>query len=493
MSGAISPNILFIMTDQQRFDAVGANGNPRIRTPHLDRLAAQSANFHSCYVQSPVCVPSRQTFFTGLYPHSHRNRVNYTPMDSGAALIQSYLKQSGYATASVGKLHYFPPTPDYARQTGFDIVQLHDGVPSCNKYSDYVAWLRQTAPEYADNYRALDADAGGNPYKSRIPDEYHETSWCGLKTREVLRELAAGEKPFFLFASFWRPHEPFELPEPWASMYDDADIPLPEPVSREQIESLPLPVQKMLLRSDPPDYLLERERVRWMYKSYYGAVSQIDREVGLTLDCLEELGAADNTIVVFCSDHGDQLMDHGALGKNVFFEQSVHIPLMIRFPGHVVPGTYDDLTESTDVLPTLFELAKLDVPRVAQGRSAAALISGGRRGAPYSPRQYVFAENCIPEVITNKLRNHSFEPGRGVNGIMHPDAKMIRSRRWKYNYYVDHGEELYDLAADPGETRNVAGDPAHTAVVREMKSALLDWMITADEAMQFYPRWCEIE
>jgi arylsulfatase len=487
------PNILFIMTDQQRFDCVGANGNPLIRTPNLDRLAAGSANMLSCFVQAPVCVPSRQTFFTGRYPHCHRNRVNYTPLDERQRLLQSYLQEAGYATGFVGKLHYHPPTLQYALSTGFEAGRLHDAA-HCDPFSDYVMWLRSVAPELAERtqYRATDAAPGHSPYRSAIPDEWHETTWCGRESRAMLRSLADRGEPFFLFSSYWRPHAPFEVPEPWSSMYDDVDIPLAQQVGADYIRSLPTPVQALILRGGREPYLIDRQRLEWQYRAYYGAISQIDREVGLTLDVLDELGLSGRTLVVFCSDHGDQLLEHGLGGKNVFFEGSLHIPMMVRLPGTVVPGEYRDLVETTDVLPTLLELCGLPVPESNQGRSFASRLSEGRAGSPCAARRYVFSENIIPEVITmpGGRLTYPYEPGVGVGGILHPDAKMVRTERWKYCYYVGNGSELYDLAEDPHEMHNLADDPACAETVRELRGAILDWLITCDEPEQIAPRWC---
>ena len=482
-----SPNILFIMTDQQRYDCVGANGNDVIRTPNLDRLAGESANFSSCFVQAPVCVPSRQTFFTGRYPHSHRNRVNYTPLDASETLMQAYLRDAGYTTGFVGKLHYWPPTREFALSTGFDHGLIHDAGPT-NEHSDYVAWMTANSSFTAENYReCAPSKPAGNPFTSRLPDEYHETTWCGEESREMLREMAASDEPFFLFSSYWKPHSSFEVPEPWASMYDDVDFAVPESKTLEHIESLPLPVQRLALRSDEPNYQVGAETLNWMYRSYYAAVSHLDREVGLTLDLLDELGLAEDTVVVFCSDHGDLLCEHGINGKNAFYEGAIHVPMMLRQPEAITPGAYDDLIETTDVLPTLFELCGVPVPGSNQGRSFARGISD--RGSPYERRTHVFGENVIPEVITAGMMDFAYEPGDGVGGIKHPDAKMVRTERWKYCYYVGHGEELYDIEYDQHEMHNLAADPAYKDVVREMKDALLDWLITADEADQIAPRW----
>jgi len=393
----------------------------------------------------------------------------------------------------VGKLHYYPTTRDYALSTGFDLGLLHDAA-HLDDDSDYVAWLKEVAPEFASRskYRARNPIEGGNPNRSAIPEELHETTWCGVETRKMLEQLASQDKPFFLFSSYWRPHAPFEVPEPWCSMYDDVDIPLPEQVGLEHIHTLPLPVQKLILRGGEKPYEADRETLLWQYRSYYAAITQIDHQVGLTLDALEQTGLADNTIVVFCSDHGDELLEHGMGGKNVFFESSVHVPFIIGMPGRINPGRYDDLIESTDVFSTLFELCGLDVPRRNQGRSFAQRIAGV--GSPYQPRECVICENVIPEVISMPGRDweHVYEPGKGIAGVRHPDAKMVRTERYKYCYYVGNGHELYDLANDPDEMHNLADDPAHQPVVNDMRRRLLDYMITCDEPEQIAPRWCGV-
>ncbi|MCF7943579.1 MAG: sulfatase-like hydrolase/transferase [Spirochaetia bacterium] len=476
------------MADQLRYDCMRVHGNQLIQTPHLDALAAESADMRNCFVQAPVCVPSRQTYFTGRYPHSHKNRVNYTPLDEREILMQARLKAAGYDTAFVGKLHYWPPTREHGLKSGFNHGRIHDAADT-DQWSDYYCWLKEQAPEYAADYRACMPTPQSNPFTSRIPQEYHETTWCGQETRRMLKERLSKDKPFFLFSSYWRPHSPFEVPEPWASMYNDADIPLPQEETLTTLGRLPLPVQRLIFREPRPAHEIDRETLQWMYRSYYASVSQIDHEVGLTLQTLDELGLKEQTIVVFVSDHGDFLGEHGIMGKNAFYDSAVHVPLMIRYPGHVKPSAYQDLVESTDFLSTIFDLIGLEVPYSNQGRSYARLISGGRIGAAYRERSCVFAENIIPEVINDAEHDYPYIQGKGVGGIEHPDAKMIRTERWKYVYYVGYGEELYDLENDPEEKTNIAGDSRFLHQVREFRDTLLDWLITADESDQIAPRW----
>ncbi|MSU25162.1 MAG: hypothetical protein EXS32_15250 [Opitutus sp.] len=484
------PNVLFIMTDQQRWDCLGANGNALIQTPHLDRLAARSANFAHAYVQSPVCVPSRVSFFTGRYAHAHKNRVNYTPLDPAETLLQARLKAAGYRTAAVGKLHYFPPTVEEARRTGFDVVELHDGVSATDRWSDYVKWRQLHDPKKGTYYRALAKDIapGKNPFRAAIAAEFSDTAWVGARTRHHLEELARTGQPFFLHASFWKPHAPFEVCAPYDAQYDGVKIPLPEQVSAADVRRLlPEPLQKLALRNGKSEAAVDREQVQWIYRSYYGAVSHVDHEIGEILATLERTGQAANTLIIFSTDHGDQLLEHGIMGKNCFFESSVHVPLLVSLPGRVQPGRYAELVEAVDVLPTLLELLGLSEPREVQGRSFAPLIAPmGRR---YEPRDAVFSENIIPEVITGGRLDLPFEKGKGVDGVRHPDAKMVRTARWKYNYYPEGFAELYDLQTDPGERVNLAGRAEAHAVEAEMKDRLLRWLTTASETDQIAPRW----
>ncbi len=486
------PNILILFADQYRLDCLGANGNRLIKTPNLDRLASGAANFSNAYVQAAVCVPSRISYLTGRYPHSHKNRVNYTPCDSREVMIQRMLRDNGYQTGSVGKLHFYPPTDEQARSTGFDRVYLDDGVQSTDPYSDYVRWRKEhdPKPDVSIYTPARNIPPGKNPFHSDVDYEFTPTHWTGMQTVKLLREFCASPKPFFLHSSFFKPHSPLVVSPPYDTMYDDADIPLPKLATLEEIRKLPLPVQKQIERAAL--YQIDRTRLEWMYRGYYGGISMVDHEMGQILDELERSGKAENTIVVFATDHGDQLGEHGLQGKNVLFEASVHIPMMVRFPNHVVAGKYSQLIGAVDLLPTLLEFCGVPVSDHVQGQSFASLIAGN--ADRYTPREAVYCENIIPEVFAppaskGKSSYHPFVPGQGVEGILHPDAKMIRTKRWKLNYYPTCDGELYDLENDPGETRNLWSDAGTADVLRDLKGTLLNWLITADQNDQIAERW----
>jgi len=483
------------MTDQQRWDSMGANGNEQIRTPNLDRLAARSANFETAVVQAPVCTPSRASYWTGRYPHCHRNRVNYTALKDNEVLMQAQLQEAGYTTCIVGKSHVYhryPPTSEQARLDGFDIAEIHDGVQFTDEWSAYAKWRNQHDPLAEFPYRSVASSVPGiptgkNPFRAAIEEQYTDTTWTGFRTRYYLEKLGSSQRPWFMFSSFWKPHSPFEVPVPFDAMYEDVEIPLPKRVTLEEIHQLPLPLQKLMLRGKRPPYNMERERLQWCYRSYYASISHIDREIGLILDVLERTGQDENTIIVFTSDHGDQLLEHGLMGKNCFFEASIRVPFLISLPGRIRPGRYEQMIESVDLLPTLFELIGLKEPFSCQGRSFAALLEG--KSKSYRERESVFSENIIPEVITTGSLDYSFSKGQGVKGILHPDAKMVRTRKYKYCYYPDHGAELYDLLNDPGEEVNLAKDPGYRPTTNEMKDRILEWQITAAEADQIAPRW----
>ncbi len=284
------PNILFLMADQYRYDCLGANGNRIVHTPNLDRLAAGSVNFGNAFVQSPVCVPSRVSYFTGRYAHSHKNRVNYTPCDPSEVFLQRMLKDAGYQTGCVGKLHYYPPTAEHARSTGYDRVLLHDGVGSTDPHSDYVKWRRTNDPNASVAYSALAKDVapGKNPFRGAIDYQYTPTHWTGEETCRMLQDFAASPKPFFLLSSFFKPHSPFDTQKPYDTMYDDIKIPLPRRTTLEDIQKLAAAGAEADSARQRAEYLTDPDRLEWMYRSYYAACSMVDYEMGRILDVLEK-------------------------------------------------------------------------------------------------------------------------------------------------------------------------------------------------------------
>lgn len=219
----------------------------------------------------------------------------------------------------MGKLHYWPGTNEHAKSTGFDFVQLDDGDSADGQVFGLcgVAAAEQSQAQLV-HYNATEKGKG-NPFRAKIDRQFTPTAWTGLETRRLLREMAAGAAPFFLFSSFFKPHAPYTVPAPFDAMYNDLEIPLPRQVDMDYIRSLPAPVQRMILRFQPA-YQTDRTLLQWMWRSYYAGVTMLDEEVGLILDKLEKTGKAGNTAVLALSDHREPDAEHGLFGKNVFFE-----------------------------------------------------------------------------------------------------------------------------------------------------------------------------
>ena len=480
------------MTDQMRYDGIGHAGKNIVETPALDRLASRGVFADNFYIQAPVCVPSRMCFSTGRYAHSHKNRVNNTAINPGEIHIQEYLKREGYLTASIGKLHYYPPTRQHAVTTGFDYCLLHDGTGPQDQYSSYCDWLKSTHPDFHGRHRETieNPHADQNPFTAKISLDAFESVWVGESTRDFIINRPRKDAPFYIFCSFFKPHEPFEVPEPYASLYNSRQFQLPK--FDENNSSAPLPVERLRTRYNGAALEYDNETLMWIYRSYYANISLIDREVGKILDTLNGERLLDSTIVIFTSDHGDQLMEHGIMGKNVFYEGSTHVPLAISWGENLANGHRNELLESVDILPTLLDLANLEIPRHVQGRSFANLILKDPAD-PYHPKEAVFAENIIPEVITGHYLDIRYEKGRGVMGIRHPDAKMIRTPEWKLSYYVGNGCELFNMIDDERERHNLYGRLGYGKICDELTRRLLDWMITADETEQVAECWSEYD
>lgn len=456
MSG---PNVLFIMTDQMRHDALGCNGNPIIQTPNYDRLAANGVNFCNSYSTNPICVPARASIATGCYPHrctgvkGNAGRIK----DEFPKMAQEF-KNNGYETYSAGKLHYVPySAPDRPRLThGFDHVKLcesgrllahFDPKAEMRGVEDYIDYLADVG------WRGYSrADAMGNndvyPNSTPVPEEHYVDTWVADCSIEFLKQHLSEhpDKPFFLHASFPKPHSAFDPPHPWDRMYDPRTMPLPQ----GDID---------LLKSRRLDYLvLQNWQFMWDLISpeakqtikahYYGLISLQDKQVGRLLDFLEENKLADNTIVVYTADHGEMLGDLGVYFKSKLYNGAVRVPLMFSFPPKLPKGAVCDMPAGLhDVLPTLMGLADLSSDFPMDGMDLTDAMCGGEQ-----PRGYMVSQTLE-------------SPRQQV---------MIADKRYKYIYHEANGvEELFDQENDYGELNNLADAlPELTAHYRKL---LMDW------------------
>ena len=447
------PNILILYTDQQRWDALGANGNAEIRTPNLDRLAAEGVNFDHFFVQNPVCMPSRISFLTGQYPSTLGITHMGVPVPDDVVTLPKVLRQSGYRTANFGKLHFLPHANRDHRSLhpgyGFDLLAVSD---EPGPYEDaYRAWVRRRAPEALDRispglppaaevwYKTMNVrDSVVHPPERfpkealafRGPAELTHTAFVAEKTIEFIE--AHRHQRWLCIAGFYSPHSPWVAPQAFLDLYDPETLSLPR-----------FPPEFDAERSE--SHFSDRE-LRAARHGYYAMVSEVDHHVGRILDALQATGQERETIVVFTSDHGEWLGEHLRYGKGFpGLDPVARVPLIVRWPAGVhAPGrTEHGITEAVDVVPTLLEAAGMPIPPEVQGRS----LLGALRGEPY--------------------------PGRDSALMEHAGWKNLRTATCRYVCHSERGELLFDLSADPGETRDVAREPVYAGLLAEMRRRLL--------------------
>ncbi len=424
------PNVLWICTDQQRWDTLHSLGNEHIRTPNLDRLVASGVAFENAYCQSPICTPSRASFLTGTYPSSVHGCMNGNERWDGAApLVTKTLADAGYDCGLAGKLHLsgaqgrVEPRPDDGYRVFHWSHHPHDDWPEGHAYID---WLRSKGKDYDSIYREL----------GYVPSEFHQTTWCADRAIEFMNEPRPG--PWLFSLNCFDPHSPFDPPREWLDHYPERDM--PGPLFREsdlaaQGRLKDINFQRTARR--PEDLNARSYQAR-----YYAMIELIDHNVGRMLDALESSGQAENTVVIFTSDHGETLGDHGLLLKGCrFYESLVHVPLIVAWPGHFQKGLRSRaLVELTDLTPTLLDLAGLSVPNSLHGRALTSILQG--TATPDRHREFV--------------RSEYYRALAGVQSF----GTMVRSERYKHVVYHGHGlGELFDLEADPGEFENLWDEP----------------------------------
>jgi arylsulfatase len=457
-SAASRPNILFIMVDEMRWNALGCAGNPIARTPSLDRLAREGTRFATAYTCAPVCVPSRYCFFTSRYAHVHGSTDNGTPPRAGEVLLPVLLRHHGYETALSGKLHFLPPEQEY----GFDYFWSFttEGPGKLQRWPEYMdakhgrGSARRLVPgsqPYPDD--PLGKDLGKLPY----PKEDSQTFWITDRAIDFLRRRDR-QKPFFLFVSYLDPHSPSHLCEPYWSMYDADKMPsprIPESVKKERAEAV-----RNDARGGGRHLIADEKMARALTAAYYAKVTMVDDNVGRLLQQIESMGLADDTIVVFTADHGNMLGDHGRWFKGVMYEGSSRVPLMIKAPRRSAWAaafnrgkTVNELVENIDVMPTLMEMIGRPLPAGAgfQGVSLANLAAGQETAW----KTAIFAERGSMMVRTARYK------------LIKNQEKNIREGDGDY--------ELYDMVKDPGEDVNLIDDPACASVAAELKARLEAW------------------
>jgi arylsulfatase A-like enzyme len=458
------PNILLLCTDQQRYDALGAAGNPHVHTPNLDRLASQGARFTNCYAQSPICGPSRASLMTGRYPRNHGLWANGVDMDPSEHLFTRALADAGYDCGLAGKLHLgsaYAGRIEPRLDDGFRVFRWAHDPYLRSPANAYHTWLR-------DHHRDLYESAVVQRTRSidGLPQEAHYSHWVAEEAIEFLQHTRVPDAPFCFVANFFR------------GLYDSGSLPAPITVDGE-LDTKPPIYQQESARSyagHAPGFAEHSaEQIQEIKAQYYAMVSLVDAEVGRILDVLEAEGLAEDTLVVFSSDHGEMLGDHQMLLKGpMLFDCSVRVPLLIRWPGNVPAGTVrEELVEWIDLSRTLLAAAgDPPFPR-AQGRDLA-LLWGDGDGADggFDDRDWVLSEyrdGC-----------YAYDPPVHTTMVRHGDWKIV----------VHHGApasdrartgELYDLASDPQELTNLWDAPEAKEQRRAMQDFLLDVLVATED------------
>ncbi len=439
------PNILFILTDQQRADAFGAAGNPVIRTPQIDRLAREGTRFSSAFTASPVCVPARGALISGRYPHRTGCTDNDDPMPTGTPTLMEMLADAGYRTHGIGKMHF---TPDPQAMRGFHHRQRQEvGSPKRVEDDDYLLFLRANGYDHVlDPFGPL-AEMAYIPQPSQMPARLHGTQWVADRAIEVIQQ--EDQRPFFLWASFFHPHWPLSPPTPWSKLYRAALMPLPKrPPDRDALLVYSNHQQN---RAKYRDQGIDDNLVRTLKAYYYACISFIDFQIGRLLEALEQAGQLDNTLIVFASDHGEFLGDYDCFGKRSMLDAAARVPLIVRHPDRFPAGHVRDTPASlVDIMPTMLRAAGIAVDELdLDGQDLAELAAD--------------QDPAADRTIVSQFR-------RGALGLY-----MALDRRWKYVYSApDRREWLFDRQQDPDETRSRAGLALCRGDLTRMRTRLED-------------------
>jgi choline-sulfatase len=456
-------NVLLLMSDQHRPHALSIDGNPVAKTPNLDTLAASGVRFDSSYCSNPVCVPSRASLLTGLYTHNHGALNNSIPWPFEHQTIAHHFHRAGYMTGLIGKMHFVD-----AQTHGFDY------------HLDFNDWWQYLGPKtklYAEELSRANSGSGmpqindlwhdaGDPWKgvrdlddregpvavgrvSKMAEQDHFESFVSRESVRFLKDH--GKEPFFLVSSFLKPHDPFMPAARFASMFRPEDMKLPDTWGKVDLSKVPKEIRESVSRNAPTPELHNVEQAKRRIAFYYASLAQMDDCLGRVLQTLRELGLEKDTIVLYTTDHGEMLAEHGLWQKFVFYEPSVGVPLIVRAPGVTPSGARSKTPVSlVQTLPTLLDLCALPAVSGLDGTS--------------------FAED-----LRNPARTRDTTVYAEYN-LGNPRAKyMIRRGDYKYNYYVNDMAELYNLQEDPKEMRNLALEPASARKVEELKAQLSTW------------------
>ncbi len=477
-----SPNILFLMCDQLTPSVLSCYGGP-VPTPNIDRLAARGVRFTNATCTTPYCSPSRASLVTGMYPHAHGIVLNCAPNRQRGITVDDITTEqlfgaAGYHTHHYGKWHLedraplpyyrdmYRSAPEYTKemQPLFEKARKKEPARCMN-------WYNWTLPVDIDPRFQRAVDALGDQWSRERFAEFitkmgrlkFDLAQCldvrvARRTQDKLRQIASSRLPFMLTCSFVWPHDPNVVPSPYYEMFDPDKIALPS--NRH--------VREQLFEKDWSRRIISglgERGMREFLRIYYATVKLIDDQIGRILNTLERTGSLDDTIIIFTADHGDMAGGHGMVWKSTraFYEEVVRIPLILHLPRTLEPAVCDIPTDSTDIMPTLLQLAGQPIPDQVQGQSVVPFLTGAK---PLSQaRKYTFSERVRP----NPTGARKVLPGTKA-------AFMIRSKTHKLIRYENAAQYLYDLNTDPGETKNQIDNPKYAPIRAELSRQLNLWL-----------------
>ncbi|WP_169569704.1 alkaline phosphatase family protein [Sneathiella limimaris] len=484
-------NVLFITIDQWRADWLGANGNQIVETPNLDRLAKAGSLFKKHFTCSAPCGPSRATLHTGMYPSNHRAVRNGTPLNANLTNLAKEARKQGYEPTLFGYTD-ITADPRY-KDRGDPDLATYEGVMEgyfvgarLNEQSK--AWLTDLKSKGYDIPKAgydiyhpdPDFELPEDRHLSYAPARFKaadsETAWLTNRALEFLQ--AQFGDPFFCHVSYLRPHPPFIAPPEYHDKYDPDDMAEPKhfgdvttiseshPFLQYSMDTIKQSTFMMSEEGLTKD--LTEAEVRQIRATYSALVSEVDSNVGRLLDMLEKTGELDNTLIVVTADHGEQLGDHHLFGKLGFYDQSFHIPLIVKAPKslNIDPSEIEEFSESIDIMPTILECLGAKPPAQCDGISLLPLMRGDKpenwRDAVHWLYDFRDIEHGDPETAL---------------GLDHDECNLLvyRDQNFKYVHFASLPPLLFDLVNDPDETRNLAEEPDYQAVVLDYAQKLLSW------------------
>ncbi len=441
--GNRNPNILFVLTDQQRADTIHAGGNPYIRTPVMDRLCREGVRFSRAYTPSPVCVSARAAMITGQYPHRNGCYDNGFPMPEDRPSMMDLLGRVGYETHGVGKMHF---VPDSQALRGFEARETQEELRRRVEDDDYLQHVHAEGFEHVHDVMGARGEMYYVPQVSQLPARLHSTAWVADRSVDFLKNRKK-DRPFFLWSSFIHPHPPFSPPTPWNKLYRGPQMPLPK--RPEDMEDLWTYHNRHQNRYKYRDAGLDDHLLRVMRAYYWACVSFIDFHVGRMLAVLEEACELDNTLVVWTSDHGEFLGDYNCFGKRSFLDAAARVPLMVRYPERFAAGEVCETPASlVDLTPTFLGAAGADIGEAElDGEDLAGLVGRTAKRVIYGQFQ---------------------REGRAMYMAYDGNLKYIYSA-------ADRKEYLLDYRVDPEETRNRARNPFYLNETERMRAEMLSW------------------